>query len=241
MKYRALFGCLTAALAVGAASAFADDRDDQRIFTATPIKHLVVIFQENVSFDHYFGTYPTAQNNPGETAFHASSRTPRSINTLLTPLDVNNHFAPLTGLDLINKNPNGPLGSGAAINGADASNPFRLSPAQALTSDQGHNDLPEQSADDQGRMDLFPHFTGAGGTPSGTGKSLVMGYYDGNTVTALWNYAQHFALNDNSWTTTFGPSTPGALNLVAGQTAGLDSFVNVVDRMGNLLHPTHEV
>ena len=30
--------------------------------TATPIKHLVVIFQENVSFDHYFGTYPVAQN-----------------------------------------------------------------------------------------------------------------------------------------------------------------------------------
>jgi phospholipase C len=24
--------------------------------TATPIKHLVVIFQENVSFDHYFAT-----------------------------------------------------------------------------------------------------------------------------------------------------------------------------------------
>ena len=28
----------------------------------TPIKHLVVIFQENVSFDHYFGTYPHAAN-----------------------------------------------------------------------------------------------------------------------------------------------------------------------------------
>ena len=26
--------------------------------TATPIKHVVVIFDENVSFDHYFGTYP---------------------------------------------------------------------------------------------------------------------------------------------------------------------------------------
>ncbi len=37
-----------------------------------------------------------------------------------------------------------------------------------------------------------------------------MGYYDGNTVTALWNYAQHFAMNDNSYDTTFGPSTPGA-------------------------------
>lgn len=32
--------------------------------TATPIKHIVVIFQENVSFDHYFGTYPFAAH-PG--------------------------------------------------------------------------------------------------------------------------------------------------------------------------------
>ena len=32
--------------------------------TATPIKHLVIIFQENVSFDHYFATYPNA-TNPG--------------------------------------------------------------------------------------------------------------------------------------------------------------------------------
>jgi len=42
---------------------------------------------------------------------------------------------------------------------------------------------------------------------SGTVAS-VMGYYDGNTVTDLWNYAQHFALNDNFFDTTFGPSTP---------------------------------
>ena len=39
--------------------------------TATPIKHVVVIFGENISFDHYFATYPTAQNNAGETAFKA--------------------------------------------------------------------------------------------------------------------------------------------------------------------------
>ena len=48
----------------------------------------------------------------------------------------------------------------------------------------------------------------------------VMGYFDGNTVTALWNYAKHFALSDNSFGTTFGPSTPGALNLISGQTNG---------------------
>ena len=47
-----------------------------------------------------------------------------------------------------------------------------------------------------------------------------MDYYDGNTVTGLWNYAQHFAMSDNMFDTEFGPSTPGALNLVSGQTGG---------------------
>jgi phospholipase C len=75
-------------------------------------------------------------------------------------------------------------------------------------------------------MDKFVEFLGVGNTPSspcqdyGLGPSLVMGYFDGNTVTALWNYAQHFAMSDNSFNTTFGPSTPGALNLVSGQTHG---------------------
>ena len=47
-----------------------------------------------------------------------------------------------------------------------------------------------------------------------------MAYFDGNTVTALWNYAQNFAISDNSFATTFGSSTPGALNLVSGNTHG---------------------
>ena len=38
--------------------------------TATPIKHVVIIFGENISFDHYFGTYPHALNPPNEPAFH---------------------------------------------------------------------------------------------------------------------------------------------------------------------------
>ena len=73
-------------------------------------------------------------------------------------------------------------------------------------------------------MDLFPKFTGKG-TPGGVGafgtKGQVMGYFDGNTVTAMWRYAQHFAMSDNAWTDTYGPSTPGLLNLVAGQTNGM--------------------
>ena len=53
-----------------------------------------------------------------------------------------------------------------------------------------------------------------------------MGYYDGNTVTALWNYAQFYAMNDNSYGTNFGPSTVGALNLISGQTNGIVATEN---------------
>ena len=68
-------------------------------------------------------------------------------------------------------------------------------------------------------------------------KALTMGFYDGNTVTALWNYAQHYSMNDHSFSTTFGPSTPGAINLISGQTNGVINAVNpgsavVVDGYG---------
>ena len=66
-------------------------------------------------------------------------------------------------------------------------------------------------------MDAFVANTGHG-TSGGAGAfgtaAQVMGYFDGNTVTALWNYAQHFAMSDNTFTDLFGPSTPGALNVV---------------------------
>jgi phospholipase C len=110
-------------------------------------------------------------------------------------------------------------------NGANAINPFRLDRSQVSTCDQGHNYGPEQLAFDGGLMDAFPASTGAGEGPFcaapfayGKDKGLVMGYFDGNTVTALWNYAQHFSMSDNSYGTTFGPSTPGVLNLVSGTT-----------------------
>ena len=167
--------------------------------TTTPIKHLVVIFQENISFDHYFGTYPNAANLPGETKFKAKANTP-AVNGLTQ--------------GLLERNPN-------------SIQPLRLDPSQNYTCDQSHDYMPEQQAFDSGLMDKFPETTA---TPCNSSfpavqnlnTAIVMGYYDGNTVTALWNYAQHFAMNDNSFDTNFGPSTPGALNVVSGMTGGVD-------------------
>jgi phospholipase C len=175
-------------------------------YTATPIEHLVVIFQENVSFDHYFGTYPFAMNPSGEPAFRARRGTP-SVNGLLTQ-------------GLLNDNPN-------------SANPQRLDRvlSQLVTCDQDHGYKDEQAAFDHGLMDKFVK-TLAGS--SCADKSIVMDYYDGNVVTALWNYAQHFAMSDNSFSTTFGPSTPGALNLISGQTHG----TNTPDIPGNVANGT---
>jgi phospholipase C len=159
--------------------------------TTTPIRHLIVLFQENVSFDHYFATYPNAENKPGETPFVPRPGTP-TINGLTETLLLHN--------------PN-------------SAPPKRLDRAHAATCDQDHDYIAEQKAFDRGLMDKFVEFTGDG--DSGCDAKLVMGYFDGNTVAALWNYAQNFAMSDNSFDSVFGPSTPGALDLVSGQTHGV--------------------
>jgi phospholipase C len=97
-----------------------------------------------------------------------------------------------------------------------------------VTCDQDHGYTSEQRAFDHGLMDQFVQDTGSAktvaqctGKNSGTSPNYaVMDYYDGNTVTGLWNYAQHFAMSDNSYSTTFGPSSPGAINVTAGNTFG---------------------
>jgi phospholipase C len=184
----------------------ADDYDAAR----RSIGHIVVIFQENISFDHYFGTYPHALNPVGEPAFNAAQGTPQ----------VDGYTN-----ELLLRNPN----FLNAANGAGAANPFRLGRGQAATADQDHSYEPEQQAFDRGKMDLFPKSVGHPDGPRVPGEhagvtatsGLTMGYFDGNTVTAYWNYAQRFAMSDSSFDVIFGPSTPGAINLVSGQTNGV--------------------
>jgi len=197
IRHYAAAGLTLAALVIaGLATSVADSSPPGQ--PATPIKHLVVIFEENATFDHYFGTYPHAANPPGEPGFTPRPGTP-----------------PVNGLTetLLTNNPN-------------AADPQRLDRAQALTCDQDHHYREEQEAYDEGLVDKFVQHTagqectGTEPGPTGENKTTVMDYYDGNTVTALWNYAQHYTLEDNSFETEFGPSTPGHLNLISGETGG---------------------
>jgi len=129
------------------------------IVATTPqaaIKHVVVIFGENISFDHYFGTYPNAANTGG-TTFTALTGTPIPNNYISNPT-------------LLTANPN--LSSG---NGTSAANPFRLGPNQAGTGDQGHNYNPEQLAFDNGKMDLFPASVGTADTATRVNETAAPG------------------------------------------------------------------
>ncbi len=156
--------------------------------TTTPIQHVVIIFQENNSFDHYFATYPkTITDSNGNVIFQPKPNSP-TINGL--------------NADLLTNNQN-------------SAQPFLLT--SVSTCDQDNAYTAEQEAYDKGAADEFVEFT------EGTGCAVPyenMGYYDGSTVTALWNYAQNYAMSDNFYGTTFGPTLLGHLNLISGQTHG---------------------
>ena len=192
-------------------AARADDDDSYKsdpaakLKTQTPIKHVVVIFDENNSFDHYFGTYPNAHPNLDGSNYFGEPKDDTPAVNGLTPT-------------LLTNNPN-------ALTGG--SNPFRLDRSQAQTCNNNNGYKKEQQAFDGGLLDkssitsVAAQCAQAGPVPFFT-PNLAMGYYDGNTVTALWNYAQHFAMSDNFFDTLFGTTVMGHMNLLSGQTNGLN-------------------
>ena len=187
----------------------------------TPIRHVVEIFQENVSFDHYFGTYPHAANSDGENfnaaaahtgdrRAHCRRRVPRfqpvcgTAQTFLPPTPTPPFHVASTATH--RPRPATPAASSPAIRTTTTATSSRPSTtARWIASCRA-------SAPAEAKLPLaLPAIS-----------ETVMDYYDGNTVTGLWNYAQHFAMSDNSYGTTFGPSAPGAINLISGDTGSVD-------------------
>ena len=194
-----LAGVAVAAIAGTAFTTTANSAAATPAATTTPIQHVVVIFQENVSFDHYFATYPTAANTDG-TKYHHMGALPK-VNTLKSA-------------GLLTSNPN-------------TVRPMRLGgSAQQITCDQDHDYRPEQMAYNGGLMDKFVQNTSTDtcAAPTYGTAGLGMAYYDGNSVTAEWNYANRFAMSDNAFSDVFGPSAPGAISLISGNTHGFQSY-----------------
>lgn len=171
---------MTAGLLVPFATAQAAENDGTA--TNSPIKHLVVIYQENRSYDNYFGTYPSA---PG---FNALPGTPKA-----------------EGI---------PDGSYNLDEKGNKVAPFLFTKEELQTPDVDHGFDDMAKAANGGKMDGF--YMASENHSKGTGR-LAMGYYDYNALPAYWQYAQHFSMADHFFQPVFGPSTPGALYLVAAQ------------------------
>jgi phospholipase C len=163
------------------------------------VKYVFVIFQENRSFDSYFGSFPGARN--------LFSQPPSQTPGFYQPL--------------LNTN-----GTTTTIS------PFRIGPAQYAmdTDDVGHAFALMNTKMDTvrgiPRMDQFAlaeemKYTPAGAKPPLKAKQygeLTMAYEDCDTIPLMWNYASRFTLFDNYFQHTIGPSTPNAIDMIAGQT-----------------------
>ncbi|WP_457354965.1 phospholipase C [Sphingomonas sp. UYP23] len=170
------------------------------------IKYVFVIFNENESFDHEFGTFPGAN---GLYSTGAKPRTPRA-----TPGFIQRYLDASTGQ-------------------THAVSPFRLGPAQNATVmdsvDHSHTALARKLhvVDGVPQMDGFAQteFSGKSGplktaAQAARGRqfaNLVMSYVDCDTIPFFWRYANRFTLFDNIFATEDTPSTPNAIAMIAGQ------------------------
>ncbi|MBI1180321.1 MAG: phosphoesterase [Alphaproteobacteria bacterium] len=170
------------------------------------IKYVFVIFNENESFDHEYGTFP------GANGLYSDGGAPRGAEA--TPGFRQSYVDPATG-------------------SAVWVQPFRLGPQQNATAmdsaDHSHKGLAAKLdvVDGTARMDGFAQveFSGKSGPAKTEAEiargrqyaNLVMSYVDCDTIPFFWRYASRFTLFDNIFATEDTPSTPNAIAMIAGQ------------------------
>lgn len=149
------------------------------------VGHIVVVFEENRSFDNMFGKFPGAEGLPDvEDAAPQVDRDGNPYRTLPAVMDTRVRppaADPRFPADL----PNAPFPIDAYV------------PAGEATGDLVHRFYQEQEQIDGGRMDKFALLSDAGG--------LVMGYYE-LPQTAHWRLAKEFTLGDRMFHSAFGGS-----------------------------------
>ena len=193
------------------------------------VKYVFVIFNENESFDHHFGTFPGANGlttaPAGMTPANATgSYVQRYLDTSLNPVTQTPFLMP-QAVQV------GGFGSTGAI--------VPIYPADQFSTDHSHqgmaNDLDVTNgvnANDRYSMNAEglttatpggPIVKATGAAPTSVtlaqkqGAEVVTAHLDCDTLPFLWSFAKNFALFDNFHQTIVGPSTPNAIALIAGQ------------------------
>lgn len=201
---------LAFALALGAGSigvVYANERGDEG--TRSPIKHTIILYQENISFDHYFGTYGHGSNGipAGATLTHTNGAqrwgpyapTRLSGTTQSRTCDVDHNYSNMIRM---------------ANHGAMDMFLQAFSPPS-----QGNDKTVTNPSSSSGVT--CPTFESAAAAPGRSLTALANAYYTGTAADPnaplqnYWRLASQYTLADNFFQGVYGPSTPGAEWVVA--------------------------
>jgi len=206
------------------------------------VKYVFVLFQENRSFDHYFGTYPGANGlfatYPGALPADQYSQ---PANTLAS---FNSHIQEVVSSGVSFGTVSPFLIPRTIVNQAGAT--VQLYPESLYSVDHSHagylNDFHLDSTKTVPQNDGYPldqqslHYSSTSSSAPSTivnasnlaptslislatkqKGEVVISHVDCDTVPFLWQYADRFVLFDNYHQTATGPSTPNAISIIAGQ------------------------
>lgn len=172
------------------------------------VKYVFVLFQENRSFDHYFGTFRGAN---GLFSDGVNPRVPATNTQAI--LDTDGRMTTIRPFRIGNEQ------NAADLDDVDHGHP-RMAAKMHLVN--GVPTMDRFALNEQAKY--FPGSPINPTTPPATVSlrskqfgELAMAYVDCDTVPFLWNYANKFTLFDNIFQTTIGPSTPNAIAMIAGQ------------------------
>ncbi len=176
------------------------------------IKYVFVLFQENRSFDFYFGTYPGANGFFSKPAAETPGFVQPLVDTTGKVGTISPFRIPLTITDANGKTvPLYPADTDS-VNHSHTAYIQKIDLQNGVTKNDGYA-LAEEgiTLDQYGRPNRRPTLR-----QKQMGE-LVMGYVDCNTAPVMWNYADRFTLFDNFHQTVLSASTPNAIAMVAGQ------------------------
>jgi len=199
--------------------------DEKLELLRNKIKYVFVLFQENRSFDFYFGTYPGANGLFSQ----PSSQTPGFVQPIILTDGSIGSISPFLIPQTVTD-----------VNGKTV----QLYPEDTDSVNHGHTAIDTKldlNANNEAQNDRYAFVEEAitGGTLSADGKTytgptptekqvqkgeLVVSHVDCDTVPFMWSYADRFTLLDNFFDTVIGPSTPNAIAMIAGQ-SGMTQWV----------------
>ncbi len=206
------------------------------------VKYVFVLFQENRSFDHYFGTYPGARGLFTQPAGKTPGFVQPIVNIDGSVGSISPFLIPQTVKDVNGKTvqiyP-------ADTDSIDHSHTGIDNSLDVDANNVAHND--RYALDEEGLTTLNGKIVlRSTGLPPTSPPSLALkqkgelavAHIDCDTIPFLWQYADRFTLFDNFYQTVIGPSTPNAIAMIAGQSGETQWALHPSDGSNNTASPT---